>query len=166
MNRTFLLLITVVLASCQYNPEEKKAIPKAANTATVTLDNFDWLLGNWKRNNEESGKETFENWSKLSTTEYRGIGFTMQEKDTIKQETIRLIHQNNAWVLEVKTPEEKEATAFKMTNYSENKFTCENNEIDFPNVITYWKEGEVLNASVAGGEFEIAFEFEKINVVK
>ena len=47
-----------------------------------------------------------------------------------------------------------------------NKLTCENNEIDFPNVITYWKEAEVLNASVAGGEFEITFEFEKINVVK
>ena len=100
---------------------------------------------------------------KIKETEYSGIGFTMQNGDTIKQERIRLTKINGNWSLTVKAPEETESITFKMTDYNTSEFTCENNEIDFPNKIKYWKNGAKINASVSNSEMEIPFEFEKLS---
>ena len=125
-------------------------------------ENFDWLLGKWIRNNEEHGKETFENWKRISNSEYAGVGFTMQNGDTIKQEKINLIKQNGKWDLIVKVPGDSESIVFKMTELNNKSFTCENDSIDFPKMIKYWKDGEKIKALVAGDDLEISFEFEKI----
>ena len=63
----------------------------------------------------------------------------------------------------VKVPEESESITFNGVSHNENEFICENNEIDFPNKIKYWRKGERINAMVSGGEMEISFEFEKLN---
>jgi len=162
MNKILILLMLSLMISCQFKSDDKKNISKKELTITTTHQNFDWLLGKWKRTNEEPGKETFENWEKISDTAYVGIGFTMQASDTLKQESIKLFKNKKTWVLEVKTPEDTKATAFKMTQFSKDSFTCENHAIDFPNVIKYWKNEAKMNASVAGDDFEIAFEFEKM----
>lgn len=158
------LLIGILIASCNQNqkknPNEREAEPTKMNQV---VENFDWLLGQWKRLDEEEGKETFENWDKISETRYSGIGFTMQHGDTIKQERIRLTKINGGWNLTVKVPEETESITFKMIDFSESDFTCENNEIDFPNKIKYWKNGAKINASVSNSEMEIPFEFEKLS---
>ena len=59
---------------------------KSKQNRPIKIENFDWLLGKWKRLNDEVGKETFENWNKISLSKYLGIGFTMQRGDTIKRE--------------------------------------------------------------------------------
>jgi hypothetical protein len=87
----------------------------------------------------------------------------MQNGDTLKQEKIRLLKINGKWNLAVIAPEESESTIFMMTDFSESEFTCENNEIDFPNTIRYWKNGAKLYASVSNAEMEIPFEFEKLS---
>ena len=149
--------------SCNQTKKEKQKEWIKSETMIKKSENFDWLLGKWKRLNEEEGKETFENWEKISETEYSGIGFTMQNGDTIKQENIRLIKSNDKWNIIVKVPEETESISFTGTSHSENEFTCENNEIDFPNNIKYWKNGDKINASVSNAEMEIPFEFEKLD---
>lgn len=144
----------------------QKGSQKADLNPTTKIEkpeNFDWLLGKWKRLNEEEGKQTFENWKKISETEYFGIGFTMQNGDTLKQERIQFTKTSGKWNLTVKVPEESESITFKGVSHNENGFACENNEIDFPNRIKYWKNGNKINASVSGGEMEISFEFEKLN---
>jgi hypothetical protein len=160
MKKLLILLIGVLSISCN---QSKKASSntKTAEVSEKSID-FDWLLGEWKRLNEEEGKKTFENWEKISDAEYLGIGFTMQRGDTIKQEKIRLINTSGKWNLTVTVPEEKESITFKMTNHSGNEFTCENNEIDFPNKIRYWKDGNKIKASVSNAEMVIPFEFEKL----
>ena len=157
-----LLLIGVLIIACNQN-EKQKTIVKPAAAAIETTGDFDWLLGYWKRLNEEEGKETFENWSAISKTEYSGIGFTMQNGDTIKQEKIQLFKVSGKWNLTVKAPEDSESITFKGLSYNENEFICENLELDFPNKIKYWKNGEKINASVSNAEMEIPFEFEKLN---
>lgn len=142
---------------------EKSKTDKNSSESTEIATTFDWLLGKWKRNNEEAGKETFENWEKKSNTKYVGLGFTMQNGDTIKQEKIRLIELNNNWSLKVQPQEEPESITFIMTSHNNEEFICENKELDFPNIIKYWKNGDKLNATVSGGEMKISFEFEKMN---
>ena len=168
MKKISILLIGIVIISCN---ETKKESVKSNEEQNVTEQvevkqdsiSFDWLLGKWKRLNEEEGKDTFENWTKNSETEYAGLGFTMQNNDTIKQEKIELKKSNGKWNLLVKTPEETESVAFEMTQHSETEFICVNNSIDFPNKIKYWKSGNKLKASVANSEMKIPFEFERIS---
>ena len=160
MKKILILLIGVLIFSC--NQRKKENLKMESTELTEKSKNFDWLIGEWERLNEEEGKKTFENWEKVSETEYSGIGFTMQNGDTIKQELIQLINTSEKWNLTVKVPEETESITFKMTNHSENEFTCENMEIDFPNKIRYWKNGHKINASVSNTEMEIQFEFKKI----
>nr|WP_297306288.1 DUF6265 family protein [uncultured Flavobacterium sp.] len=124
-------------------------------------ENFDWLLGNWERLNDNSEHKTFENWYKINETEYSGTGFTLKNGDTISQEEMLLAKQNNEWNLSVSIPSNKEATVFKVTSISENTFICENQTNDFPKKIEYWFEDANLKATISNPEREIKFIFEK-----
>jgi len=156
-----ILLIGVLLFSCKQNDKISSENSNNGSEIISKEENFDWLLGEWKRNNEEASKETFEIWEKVSSSEYSGIGFTMQNGDTIKQEKIRLIKKHNEWDLIVKVPEESQSIIFNMAEVNSDEFTCKNDSLDFPKLIKYWKNGEKLNALVSGTDFEIQFEFER-----
>ncbi len=166
IKRTFILLTSILVLSCNQNTKtnQDENLETESNTKTQTemTENLDWLTGNWKRLNEEAGKETFENWKKISPSEYSGIGFTMQKGDTISQEKMDIIQTNGKWTLLVKIPNEKEATSFEMTELKNNEFICVNDSIDFPKKIQYWIEGEKMKAKISNDEMEIPFEFEKI----
>ncbi|MDR2236112.1 MAG: DUF6265 family protein [Chryseobacterium sp.] len=150
------LLVLSCNQSAKTNQNSPEAQPEKVNTA-----NFDWLAGKWKRSNEQAGKETFENWNKISPTEYSGIGFTLQKGDTINQETMKLVNHNGEWSLLVKTPEEKQPTEFRMTEMKNNEFVCINDSLDFPKRIQYQSEGKKLKAVISNEKMKIPFEFEK-----
>ncbi|MEZ4910169.1 MAG: DUF6265 family protein [Saprospiraceae bacterium] len=149
------LMLLATLTMCNTKQNDQK-------TATPATANFDWLLGNWKRTNEEKGKETFENWQKTNDTEYNGIGFTLQNRDTLSQEQMKLIQTKGRWNLLVKTPDEKDFIKFDMTELAENKFECKNGTLDFPKLIKYWKNGDKMNAIVSGDSLKLSFEFERL----
>ena len=159
--KTSILIVAVIqffiLTSCN-----TKGKPSADESINENVVNFDWLLGSWERKGEEQGTETFENWKKISESEYSGIGFTIQDGDTVKQEKIKLIKQNGKWDLIVKVPDEAESVLFKMTTFDAGSFTCENDSLDFPKLIKYWKYNGNLKAVVSGDDMEISFEFEKM----
>lgn len=125
-------------------------------------ENFDWLLGKWQRTNENKGKTTFENWEKINDSEYSGLGFTVQNNDTISKERMKILKTDGKWNLFVKTVKEKEFIKFEMSDIKEDKFKCENNMIIFPKLIKYWKKGNNISALVSGDSLEILFEFELI----
>jgi len=165
MKKVLLLLVAVLVTSCNQNAKTNQIENFETESAakTESAEDFDWLTGNWKRSNEEAGKQTFENWEKISPSEYSGIGFTMQKSDTISQETMKLIKMDGNWKLLVKTPDEKEPIEFKMLELKRtNEFTCVNDSIDFPKRIQYWTEGDKLKAKISNDEMNIPFEFEKI----
>ncbi|MEN8138343.1 MAG: DUF6265 family protein [Bacteroidota bacterium] len=156
-----LIAITILsLSACKNISDKKNEAQK--NETPILTENFDWLLGKWQRTNEEEGKETFENWDKKSEIEYNGIGFTIQNNDTVKQEKIKIIRKGEKWNLEVISPGETDWTKFEITSLEKDKFTCENPELEFPNKIKYWKEGNKIKASVSGKDLEIPFEFKKV----
>lgn len=157
--------MAIALVSCNPNKKGVKEDVMEAEQVEVSgqRENMDWLLGQWKRLNEEEGKETFEHWEKISPTEYAGLGFTLQAGDTIWQENMVLARSGNRWDLRVKSPEEPEYTLFKGTGSAAREFVVENPDIDFPNRIKYWVEGEVLKAAVSNPEMEIPFAFRKMD---
>jgi len=161
--KTILLIIITALLFCSCTEKNKKGTKEIKIEEKTENKNFDWLLGNWKRLNEEKGKETFEIWNKESNSEYSGIGFTIQNADTIKQEIMELIKLEKNWILKVQPQDESAPITFTMTSSSEQEFICENKELDFPKLIKYWKNGNKINALIAGDDMKISFEFEKLN---
>lgn len=164
MKTIFILLTSIFVLSCNQKTNQIENLETKSNTndEIEMAGNLDWLTGNWKRLNEEDDKETFENWEKISSSEYAGIGFTMQKGDTISQEKMDIIQKNGKWTLYVKMPYENEATTFEMMELKNNEFTFVNDTIDFPNKIQYWIEGDKMNAKISNAEMEIPFVFEKI----
>lgn len=160
MKKIAFIISLIVLISCN----EKKATKKNSGKYTeVIKTNFDWLLGEWKRTNEEKGKQTYENWYKEGDN-YTGLGYTMQNKDTISSEKMQLLFKNNSWelvVISVGKGGDSSPTTFNMKASNAKSFTFENKEIDFPNTIHYQKDGEKLKAFVSNEQMKIPFEFER-----
>ena len=151
----FLLITLVALTAIM-------CTPKKETNANENVEHFDWLTGNWKRTNEKKDKETFENWQKISASEYSGLGFTMQNNDTISQEQMKLIQTGGIWNLLVIAPGEKEFTRFEMSDIGKEMFECKNDTLDFPKRILYRKNGDKISAVISGDDMEIKYEFEKI----
>lgn len=171
MKKIFLLPIVVLALSCRQEVKREQNTPPATpiqnEKENENEENLDWLVGNWKRLNNQDGKETFENWEKinskkLNTTEYAGIGFTLQKADTISQEHMSFVQIDGNWTLFVKTPDEKDPIKFKMTTLNNNALICTNDSIDFPKRIEYKLANDTLKAKVSNEEMEVVFEFKKL----
>lgn len=143
---TVILLTVFAFAMCN----TKKSAP------------FDWLLGKWQRINDKPGRTTFENWEKTSDSTYYGVGFTLQNGDTISQEIMKIIETNGKWNFLVKTPKEEEFISFKIPTIEDDKFECKNDTLDFPKLIKYWKNGDQIRALVSGDSLQLSFEFKRI----
>lgn len=150
------VLIFMLLGLCLIACSPQEQSKKSQKTESA---NFDWLLGQWQRTNDEAGKQTYEQWAKVNSLTYQGLGFTMQEGDTIWQEAILLIQNEGEWSFEVKGAEE--TTRFQLTEYDSLSFRCENPEHDFPTTIEYQLVGDEIKAVVSGGEMKIPFTFER-----
>lgn len=157
MKPLVLTLLLLTLLSC------KKSDPKVVNPDPETVQNFDWLVGNWIRTNEKDGKETYENWIKKSSSEYTSHGFTLKDNDTVWQEKVRLAQSGADWNFSVTAPGEAQETVFKLTQVKTETFTCENQQNEFPKIIRYLKKGESLYAVISGGGTEIPFEFKRLS---
>lgn len=127
----------------------------------ITRQNFDWLTGSWIRTNDKEGNITYENWTKISSVEYKGLGCTLQNSDTIFKEQLRLIKIKKEWSLEVSGVNEN-PTLFLLTNQTKNSFASENEFNEFPKIIEYSVENNVLFAKISDGDTEISFLFKKI----
>jgi len=127
----------------------------------ITRQNFDWLTGSWIRTNDKEGNITYEHWTKISSVEYKGLGYTLQNGDTIFKEQLRLIKTNKEWSLEVSGVNEN-PTLFLLTNQTENSFFSENEFNEFPKIIEYSVDDVVLLAKISDGNTEISFLFKKI----
>ncbi len=108
----------------------------------------DWLIENWVRENDTKGQNTFENWTKFSTNEYRGNGFTLKN--------------NKNWKLEV-VGVNPQSTYFNFTSQTQTGFICENKKNDFPKKISYnYVKGKLI-AEISDESRKIQFNFKRKN---
>ncbi len=122
-----------------------------------------WVTGK-DLTNRRIGKPLNHGLKKIILNNY-GFGYTLQDKDTIWQETIKLVESNSSWSFEVTGKGESEPTVFKLTNIEKEQFSSENPENEFPKLINYYKDGDRLKAMISDGEMEIPFVFQKIQNV-
>lgn len=146
-NIIYILFCFIIFSACKSNQ--------------INQQNFDFLIGNWTRTNEKAGKMTFENWKKENHTTYLGHSFTLKNNDTIWQEYTTLIKENDKWFYKVKMNHETSSTDFTLIEFGENKFSVENQQNDFPKVIKYWMDKNLLMAEITDGKTTIPFQFKK-----
>ncbi len=142
----FIVITFTLLTSCN---KEQKLQP-------------DWLIGNWVRENDTKGQNTFENWTKFSSNEYRGNGYTLKKKDTIFSEKLRLLNNNGNWKLEV-TGVNSQPTYFNFIAQTKTGFICENKKNEFPKKISYnYVKGKLI-AEISDESQKIQFNFRRKN---
>ncbi len=152
MKKIFLSAITIIYFGNSY-----------CQTSNVNDDfkKLDWLLGTWIRTNANPGRNSNERWIKLSSRELQGFGLTMKGQDTALLEKLKLIIKENAIYYVADVPENKQLVYFKLTEISENAFSCENPEHDFPKRISYQKDGDKLKATISGNGKSVDYFFER-----
>jgi hypothetical protein len=140
MKKIILLLFCIGIVSC----------------AKEELKKPDFLLGYWNRTNNNQGQLTYEIWH----PDFTGIGYTMQQRDTVFKEMMSIVEINDTLVLKVEGVNE-EPTLFKFTEQTDTSFTCENPENEFPKKIKYSMEADRLTAVISAGKDSITFSFQK-----
>lgn len=118
-------------------------------------------MGKWQRTNDEENKKTYEHWQKVSDSLYLGLGFTLQQKDTVWKENVQLILKDSMWSYDVFMAGNPNPTSFLFTHIIDSSFVCENAQNEFPKKIAYTLKGDTMRATISGGGPEILYLFVK-----
>ncbi len=121
------------------------------------IEKQSFLIGNWQRLGEKEGKQTYEYWN----ADFKGLGFTLQNKDTVFKEVLSIQEINDTLRLVMEGVNEN-PTHFTFTKQTDSSFVCENLNNEFPTHIKYWKKDNQLKAEVWNKEFSIDFTFQKL----
>lgn len=149
MKNPFLALIVIVcLGSCQSLSAQK-------DVATL-----EWLVGTWKRTDIKN-KSAHERWVKVSANELQGWGVTQSGEDTTFVEKLKILPKDGEVYYVADVIENPNPVFFKIISLSEQGFTCENKEHDFPKKIEYFRKESSLTVVISGDGRQIEFEFIK-----
>jgi hypothetical protein len=144
----FLIIVTISFA-------------QKTNEASANFKKLEWLVGTWSRTNVKPGKVGHEHWRKQSESELRGMGVSMQGKDTTFVEKISILIKDNNIYYVADVRENEKPVYFKLTEISNTGFVCENPEHDFPKKISYQLNGTDLKAQISGGGKSMDYLFKK-----
>lgn len=148
--RKFLLIIAILLLANTSNAQEsnKQKFKKLA-----------WLTGTWNRTNAGAGKSGYETWSKVSDVKLSGKGVSLEGKKVVFVENLEFIAVGNDIFYTVVVTGEKKPVYFKLTALSNDGFTCENPQHDFPKKITYQRSGNTAKAVISGNGQSVDYIF-------
>jgi hypothetical protein len=139
------------VAMCQKSDKTKEGVKQLA-----------WLEGIWNRTNVKPGRTAHERWEVKSDL-MQGWGVSMNGTDTTFVEKLKIIIKEGELYYVADVAENQQPVYFKFTTVTEKSFVCENQQHDFPKVISYQCEGTKLKATISGNGKTIDFLFEKIN---
>lgn len=120
---------------------------------------LEWLTGKWIRTNAEAGQSGYETWAKVSDSKLSGKGVTIKGKEVIFVENLEFIVKGTDIFYKVVVTGEKKPVYFKLTALSNDGFTCENPEHDFPKKITYRRNGNNVKAVISGNGQSVDYIF-------
>ena len=155
MRASILLVLVLLLGQAtdtlSAGPQSQQATPSAPATAnpttTVTIADLGFMTGSWSLTRGDSIVE--EHWTGPRGGTLFGIGRTVSGERTPAFEFLRIEARTDG-IYYVASPSGRPATPFKLRQFSTDRVVFENRAHDFPQRITYWREGERLCAEVSG----------------
>ena len=156
MKRGSIIFVTFFFIVCSYS---KSSGQEAINASD--FKKLDWMAGTWKRTNTKGSESGYEKWAKLSDSTWQGLGITLNGKDTstVEKMTITIKKKGIYYIADVSG--NPEPVWYLFSELTDNGFTCENTEYDFPKKIQYRKEGNKIKATISGNGKLIDYNFKK-----
>ena len=143
MNRRSATLLLLITSIC-FSAGERK-ISK--------LDSFNWILGNWYMQ-KKSGLIT-ESWQKSNDSTFNGNSYLIKTTgEKMLLENIELVYrqQQLLYIPTTANQNNQQPVRFTITSHTNESFTAENPEHDFPKRITYTMiNKDSLHAVTDGG---------------
>ena len=96
---------------------------------------FDWLVGTWEGVNNTENEQSFEVWEKLGKDTYKGIGYSLEDGDTVFMEKLSIENINGVPHYTADVAENEKPVHFEMIKVSNSGFICANPDHDFPKQI-------------------------------
>lgn len=132
------------------------------------LDQFKWILGNWKM--KVKNGYIYEIWKKENDSTYKGISYNVREtSDTIMLENVDLNYRDNHYYYIPTTANQnnQQPVIFKIVSISPGNFTAENPNHDFPQRISYSLQSDkelkaIIDGKVNGNYRKQEFAFSKV----
>lgn len=119
-------------------------------TPRINIDGLSWMAGCWEVNDRETNRLVSEQWMKPAGKSMLGMARTVKNGITSGYEFIRIV-QDDKGVFYVAKPSQNTAeTPFKLVTLRKHNVVFENPEHDFPQRISYRRDGDKLHAAIAG----------------
>lgn len=135
---------------------------KKTTTHPHDLAALEWLVGNWNRVNNKPDRTARESWEKISAMEWKGLGVSLKNGVKTFEEQLKLVRDADGLYYEALVPENKSWVRFKLTEYSNHHFICENPTHDFPKKIAYTLKADgQLDVVISGDGKSQQFVFER-----
>ena len=72
-------------------------VPAVGQDPAGELSQLEWLCHTWERVNVKPGRKAYESWVRASDDALTGIGVTLQGKDTVFKEKLKILHKEGSW---------------------------------------------------------------------
>ena len=128
---------------------ERPATPAA--TGAVRLDQLAWLAGHWASSGENGGWSE-ELWLAPQGTLMPGLGREVRASGRSSFEYLRIEQRADGRIVYVASPGGGAATEFVLQSAGGQRAVFANPAHDFPQSLTYWREGSTLRARLEGRE--------------
>lgn len=137
-------------------------LPAAGQDASCgSLDDVAWMEGRWV--DEQPGRHTIEEWSRVSDLTMEGIGYLMRPStgEVRVSETLRLVEMSEEVFFVAYIKSNRMPVPFRLAECGSDFAVFENMAHDFPRRLAYTLNGaDSLHVDVSDGEgngFELSF---------
>jgi len=122
-------ILPFIFISC-YNPNSQDV-----------MEDLKTLEGNWK---SYKGVKFNESWRLINDSLFKGLGYSMNGKDTSFFESLKIIKKGDSVFYLVGLENRKRRVDFLLTDASKRKWTFQNSENEFPSIIKYKIQNDSL----------------------
>lgn len=131
----------------------------AQGTAFKIAD-LSWLGGCWASPANAQGPAITERWSPLGGDMMMGVGQTVKGGKTVEFEFLRIVQDGTNVFYIAKPSQNPGETAFKLIKLSPQEAIFENPEHDFPQRVSYRRNGDNLTGHIEGNNNGKAMGFD------
>lgn len=166
MKHAFTILL-VAATACSQPTETSTATDRSGASIIDTLwTRVQGLNGQWATAPDTSGMRTFENWAQADSAHWTGLGYVLAGADTVSIEELRLVRSRStagsdriAYGARLTTQNAGDWVDFTMQPTAADTLLFTNPDHDFPQRITYVRQGAHWHATIAGegGAFKLHF---------
>lgn len=136
-------------------------IAQQSSAYAEELSKLSWLAGHWERLEMKDDMRGEERWILTSDTLYEGVGITTKGNDTLFVEQLEIVSKEDTLFYVADVPENPSPVWFEIVEIGEQYFKSENQEHDFPKMISYFLKNKLLSVVISGDNKEVEYHFRK-----